>query len=93
MQRSTSTRDRHRTLIARGRPPCGICGGDIDYSLPHLDPGEYVIDHIVPLARGGADTLDNLQPAHRHCNRQKADKDPDTAPRPAYRTFVTDRTW
>jgi hypothetical protein len=30
-------------------------------------------DHIVPLAAGGSDRLDNLQPAHRMCNVEKGD--------------------
>ena len=89
-RRSTTQRDRDRAAIKRHRPPCGICGGDIDYTLPYLDPGEFVVDHIVPLNKGGADTLDNKQPAHRACNRLKSDKtDEDTAPR----TFETWREW
>ncbi|MEU5668963.1 HNH endonuclease [Micromonospora sp. NPDC047753] len=72
--RNTATRDRHRTTIAKGRPPCALCGEEIDYTLPYLDPGEYVVDHIVPRNKGGADTLANKQPAHRRCNRIKSDK-------------------
>ena len=34
----------------------------------------YVVDHILPLSAGGPDTIDNRQPAHRVCNRQKSDK-------------------
>ena len=63
--RNTTTRDRHRKTIAREEPPCGICGGAIDYGLPHLDPGSYVVDHIIPLNRGGDDALANKQAAHR----------------------------
>ena len=33
----------------------------------------YVVDHIIPIAAGGPDTIDNKQPAHRDCNRQKGD--------------------
>ncbi|MEU7843936.1 HNH endonuclease signature motif containing protein [Micromonospora sp. NPDC049114] len=71
--RNTAIRDRHRAAIARGRPPCGICGQPIDYRLPYMDPAEFVVDHIVPLKRGGADTLANKQAAHRRCNRAKSD--------------------
>ena len=65
MPRSTTQRDRDRKAIRRGQPPCGICGGDIDYALPYLDPGEFVVDHIVPLNKGGEDALPNKQAAHR----------------------------
>lgn len=69
--RDTTTRRHHRATLRRGHPPCAICGNPIDYTLPHRDPGEYVVDHIVPLALGGADTLANKQPAHRKCNATK----------------------
>ncbi|WP_280331510.1 HNH endonuclease [Nocardia wallacei] len=93
-KRNTATRDRHRGYIARTKPACGICKEPIDYSLPHLDPRAYVVDHIIPLSKGGTDTLDNKQAAHRDCNSHKSDKTPDewnaaNAPR----TFVTHRTW
>lgn len=74
--RNTATRDRHRTTIARSKPPCALCGQPIDYTLPHTDPMSYVVDHVIPLNRGGTDTLANKQPAHRTCNRAKSD-DPD----------------
>lgn len=63
--RNTTKRDRDRAAIRRAKPPCGICGEPIDYSLPYLDPGEFVVDHIVPLAKGGTDELANKQAAHR----------------------------
>jgi 5-methylcytosine-specific restriction endonuclease McrA len=69
--RRTWQRDRDRATIRRAGGPCGICGQPIDYTLPYLDPGEFVVDHIVPLNAGGPDTLANKQPAHRACNRAK----------------------
>lgn len=94
VQRNTATRDRHRATIARGKPPCALCHEAIDYSLPHTDPRSYVVDHIVPLDRGGPDTLDNKQPAHRDCNRTKSNKTAEEiAAEHAPRTFVTERTW
>ena len=75
MNRNTSIRNRHREIIARGKPPCWICGLEIDYDAPHLDPGEYVVDHIIPLVKGGPDTLDNKAAAHRACNGSKKDSD------------------
>lgn len=73
-RRDTTIRDRHRTAIARSKPPCALCGQPIDYTLPTLDPGAYVVDHIIPLAKGGDDGLANKQPAHRSCNRAKSDR-------------------
>lgn len=74
MKRSTTIRDRHRKAIAKGTPPCGICGDPIDYTLPYMDPMEFVVDHIVALNRGGSDTLANKQASHRRCNRAKSDR-------------------
>ncbi|MFD4294149.1 HNH endonuclease [Rhodococcus sp. NPDC058532] len=92
--RNTATRDRHRRYVARGKPPCGLCGSEIDYTLPHLDPGEFVVDHITPLALGGEDTLDNKQAAHRRCNEIKgARATEDVGPIQAPRLFVTARRW
>lgn len=88
--RSTTVRDRDRKAIARTKPPCGICEQEIDYSLPHTDPMSYVVDHVMPIARGGLDELANKQAAHRHCNRLKSDKLADEL---GPRTFVTSRTW
>lgn len=72
--RSTTLRDRHRAIIRRGKPPCHLCGDAIDYQLPYLHPMEFTVDHVIPLARGGSDTLENKAPAHRSCNRAKSDK-------------------
>ena len=74
-RRDTTTRDRHRNAIRKSGAPCGICGAPIDYTLPYLDPLEFVVDHIVPLIKGGTDTLDNKQAAHRKCNAAKGKRD------------------
>lgn len=92
MARNTTTRDRLRRQIARGKPDCHICGDPIDYGLPHLDPGAYVIDHVIPLAKGGANDIDNVAAAHNSCNRAKSDSLPGDL-EPTARTFITTRTW
>lgn len=69
--RNTSRRDRDRTILARHHPACAICGQPIDYRLKSPHPDSFEADHIVPLALGGTDTLDNKQPAHRRCNSAK----------------------
>lgn len=102
--RNTTTRDRHRRAIQRGHancgsehhdcrqknPDCALCGKPIDYTLPYLDPWEFVVDHVIPIDIGG-DELSNKQAAHRCCNRDKSDKLPDAQPTGI--TFVTTRTW
>lgn len=92
--RNTATRDRHRAQIQRTKAECGICHEPIDYTLHYLNPGAFVVDHVVPLALGGLDVIENKQAAHRKCNRDKSDKAPEefTHGR-APRSFVTDRTW
>ncbi len=90
--RNTTIRDRHRKRIARDQPPCGICGNDIDYTITdHLNPMAYVVDHIVPIDRGGPDTIDNKQAAHRSCNRTKSNQLPDD--HTSIREFETARSW
>lgn len=68
--RSTTQRDRDRNAIRRTKPPCGICEQEIDYALPHTDPMAYVVDHVIPLAKGGLDELANKQAAHRRPSLQ-----------------------
>lgn len=92
--RNTTARDKHRAYIKRTKPPCHICGQEIDYTLPHLDPGAYVVDHVVALANGGEDTLENKRAAHRACNRAKSDKTAEElAATQGVRTYVTSRVW
>ncbi|GLE58616.1 hypothetical protein NJBCHELONAE_39260 [Mycobacteroides chelonae] len=98
--RNTTTRDRHRRIIARGlppspfgpKPPCYHCGEPIDYDADHEDPLSFEIDHLVALANHGPDTIDNIVPSHRKCNRDKSDKHLDEL-LPGGVTFVTDRCW
>jgi hypothetical protein len=55
---------------------CHICKIDIDLSLPRKTsiPGWEMglhIDHLVPISKGGPDTLENVRPAHGICNLKK----------------------
>jgi 5-methylcytosine-specific restriction endonuclease McrA len=89
MTRNTTLRDRYRRSIARTKPPCHICGQPINYQAGHLDPLAFTIDHVIPLNKGGTDTVDNCAAAHRMCNRTKSDTLPDQGG-PLY---ITTRTW
>ena len=50
---------------------CGLCGEPVDKDLAWPDPMSASLDHIIPLSRGGAHTLDNVQLAHLACNIRK----------------------
>ena len=70
-------------MKARG-DRCHICGGEIDYSLPYLDPMSFVVDERIPVSKWrdyGYDSPEavcrdpsNLAAAHRICNAKKGAK-------------------
>lgn len=72
----------HRTAFEKNKKKiiataqiCGICGNPLDKQQKYPHPLSTVVDHIVPISRGGHPSdLQNLQAAHRWCNRQKSDK-------------------
>ena len=55
---------------------CYLCNEPVDLSAPPVQgqPGWETyphIEHVVPLSRGGTDTLDNVRIAHAKCNIDK----------------------
>ena len=68
-------------LIQRDEGISKICGRQVDTEdYYYTDEGYFIagdnypsIDHIIPLAKGGTHTWDNIQLAHRHCNSIKSD--------------------
>lgn len=58
-----------RTVIARSQGICEYCRSRADHSA-----GVFAVEHIVPISRGGSDTLDNLALACSGCNGHKYDK-------------------
>lgn len=63
--RDTTKAKRFRAAIAKGKPACHICGQAVDYDAHYLDPKAFVIDHVIPLHKGGEDALSNIRAAHR----------------------------
>lgn len=63
--RNSANAARNRARIRASRPACHICGEPIDYELHYLEPRAFVIDHVVPLSKGGEDALSNIRAAHR----------------------------
>ena len=67
--------EKNKKRILKTQNTCGICGHLVDKKVKFPDPLSPVIDHIIPIAKGGhPSSLDNLQLAHMQCNRQKSDK-------------------
>ena len=65
----------NKKIILATQSVCAICGQPVDKSIKYPDPMSPTVDHIIPIAKNGDPVaLDNLQLAHRYCNRQKADK-------------------
>ena len=69
--RNTNQRDRDRARIRATKANCHICGEPIDYTLRTPDPMSFEVDHVIPLAKGGADNITNKAAAHRQCNSKK----------------------
>jgi 5-methylcytosine-specific restriction endonuclease McrA len=72
--RTFAVQRQHKRLIAAASV-CGICGNLLDHSLPAFDPQAPVVDHIVPVVKGGSEDASNKQVAHRRCNAVKGSKD------------------
>ena len=53
---------------------CGICGDVLDDAVEYPDPMSKSMDHIIPVARGGTHSQENLQWAHLRCNIRKSDR-------------------
>ena len=54
-----------RVVFQRANGLCGICRGPVDPA------SRWEVDHVMPLVRGGTHSYDNVQLAHRSCNRRK----------------------
>lgn len=54
---------------------CGVCGREVDKTLPAGTDLSPELDEIIPVYHGGSPyDFDNLQLTHRVCNRRKGTK-------------------
>ena len=58
---------------------CHICGDPIDLKAPRalrFKGWEYGLhlDHVIPISKGGPDTIENVRPSHGICNMSKGNK-------------------
>lgn len=58
-------------VIEHSQGICALCDEPIDLTLAYPHRRSASIDHVLPLSRGGADTIGNVQLAHLECNWTK----------------------
>lgn len=61
-----------KNILLRDQNRCQYCG-------KHLPPVELTLDHVMPRARGGGSTWDNLVASCRRCNNVKGNRTPEEA--------------
>lgn len=59
------TKAERREVYDKMNGHCTYCGSELTME-------NMTADHIVPLANGGGDTIDNMMPACRSCNHYKS---------------------
>jgi 5-methylcytosine-specific restriction endonuclease McrA len=67
------------TVLAEYGTNCHLCNRPIDLNAPRKSGADgwelsLHIDHVIPLSKGGDDTLQNVRPAHGQCNLFKSAK-------------------
>ena len=62
---------KHRSIMLTTRNVCARDGHQCGYCHRELASGDGTIDHIVPRARGGKNTWENVTAACRKCNGKK----------------------
>lgn len=78
----TKTRRLAPVVVATYGTTCWLCGGAIDMSAPARSPLGLSIDHARPRSLGGGDEIENLRPAHFHCNVKRGNRTKPKAKRP-----------
>jgi 5-methylcytosine-specific restriction endonuclease McrA len=63
-------------VIATYGANCYLCGLGIDFMAPRKCgvvgwENGFHVDHLIPVSKGGQDTLENVRPAHGLCNLSK----------------------
>lgn len=60
----------YAAILAEHGMICHICGEEIEFV------GGLHFDHLIPLAKGGSHTADNIKPSHALCNQRKGERTP-----------------
>lgn len=72
-----------RALMRRDKGICHICHGKVNINdWSRNESGFFIagnsyptVDHVMPLAKGGSHTWDNVKLAHLKCNGEKSDRE------------------
>lgn len=88
--RKRLTKKERQAVFDRMKGHCAYCGCEITLS-------EMQVDHVMPLRKGGPDTLENMLPACRSCNHYKStltvQQFRDTVERMPYRLMKNNATF
>jgi hypothetical protein len=68
---STLTTEEWKSVVESCSFLCHLCGEKVCLDLK--SPQRLSLDHVLPMARGGTNTIDNVLPAHRRCNQSRLD--------------------
>jgi 5-methylcytosine-specific restriction endonuclease McrA len=64
-----------KDILNRWGTACYLCGEEIDLEAPRsmktYNPRALHMDHVIPIALGGPDTIDNVKPTHSSCNLKR----------------------
>lgn len=61
-------------LIKRDKGVCYLCKTQVNINVDTNDDYYPSIDHVIPIAKGGTHTWNNVKLAHRICNSYKSDE-------------------
>jgi len=61
-------------IFERDAWSCWLCGRETDRAATKDDPMSATLDHVIPLAKGGAHARANVRCAHLICNLRKGDR-------------------
>ncbi|WP_153301198.1 HNH endonuclease [Priestia flexa] len=61
-------------LMKRDKGICYLCNESVDIKLDPNHDYYPSIEHVIPVAKGGTHSWDNVKLAHRKCNYLKSDE-------------------
>ena len=66
VSRKVFSQEKRNDIYERTKGRCALCGKFIRFD-------QFTVDHVIPLAKGGTNDIENLQCTCKHCNAMKQD--------------------